>query len=463
MRVEHKTASYMLCAVLILSMPKTGYTQEINQTDTISFGYNIEVGKRLFYTSKGKLEYTEGTLESKERLEIMTLKQNPDGSHLLLLRISSSTEKIDKKGKRETFQTGSGQAFCNFRSNGRFVRNWAMDNLAQFDLFLPNIFPPLPEAFSYDILTWEFSDRPLGEKDQFRAAKPNPEERSWVIQVSHHTLLDEVYLMNQKSDIYFDIIKGLPIYKKDEGSRGYGRYAGANSATVFLDSIADLDTLWAQQYARELAIFLSTDSTYNHILYQAEMNPERLIPIRKDAENLLSRANARITIPEIRTLLSNMIKVLPEDFEQITKHIHRRAKYVNKLSPNWKADDFTGQRHSLDDYRGNVILLDFWYRACPWCVRAMPMIKQVAEHFKEKPVVILGVNTDQNREDALFVIQKTDPNYTNLSGRDLTKKYGVTSYPTFVIIDRNGYVRHVRIGYEPHLFDALVEIVESRL
>ncbi|MFX0117399.1 MAG: TlpA family protein disulfide reductase, partial [Candidatus Hodarchaeota archaeon] len=149
--------------------------------------------------------------------------------------------------------------------------------------------------------------------------------------------------------------------------------------------------------------------------------------------------------------------------EQITEQIHKMAKYVNKPSPNWKADDFNGQRHSLDDYRGKVMLLDFWYRACPWCIRAMPLIKQVAEHFKERPVVVLGVNTDKNREDALFVIQKTNPNYTNLSGRDLTKKYGVTNYPTFIIIDRNGFVRQIRIGYEPKLFDALVEMIEALL
>ncbi|KPK64540.1 hypothetical protein AMJ83_02220 [candidate division WOR_3 bacterium SM23_42] len=463
MRTAHKTAYYILCTILLLSLPRMGHAQDISQKDSIFIGYNIEVGKRLFYTSKGKLEYSEGTLESKERLEVMILKQNPDGSHLLLLRISSLIENIDKKGKRESLQARSDQAFCSLRSNGRFTRNWALDNLAQYDLFLPNLFPPLPEGFSEDIFTWEFTDRLFGDKDQYSAEKPNPEERSWIIHVTHHTLLDEVYLMNQKADIYFDIIKGLPIYKKDEGIRGHGRYAGTSSATVFLDSITDLDTLWAQQYARELTIFLSTDSTYNHILHQAEINPERLIPMRKDAENLLSSVNARITIPEIKTPLNNMINQLPKDFEQITEQIHKMAKYVNKPSPNWKAGDFNGQRHSLDDYRGKVILLDFWYRACPWCIRAMPMIKQVAEYFKERPVVVLGVNTDKNREDALFVIQKTNPNYVNLSGRDLTKKYGVANYPTFIIIDRNGFVRQIRIGYEPKLFDALVEMIEALL
>ena len=463
MQTLRQPTYYILCAMLLSSSPRTAYAQIINQQDSISVGYNIAAGKRLFYTSRSKLEYAEGILESRENLEILILKQNPDGSHLLLLRINSSAEKINKKGKRESLPASSAQAFCNFYSDGRFTRNWALDNLAHYDLFLPKLFPLLPEGFTADTIAWEFSNHPLGEKDRYRAEKPNPEERSWVIRVTHHTPLDDVYLMNRKADIYLDIIKGLPIYRKGEGVRGYGRYAGNDVTTVLLDSIADFDLSWAQRYARELAIFLSTDSTYNYILHQAEMNPERLIPLRKDAENLLSRTSTRITIPDIKTLLTNMSNLLPKDFEQITEQIHRRAKYVNKPSPGWKADDFTGQRHSLEDYRGNVILLDFWYRACPWCIRAMPMIKQVAEHFKDKPVVVLGVNTDKKREDALFVIQEMNPNYTNLSGRGLTKKYGVTNYPTFIIVDQKGLVRKIRIGYEPRLFETMVELIEALL
>ena len=87
----------------------------------------------------------------------------------------------------------------------------------------------------------------------------------------------------------------------------------------------------------------------------------------------------------------------------------------------------------------------------------------MAKYFEGKPVSVLGVNTDREREDAIFVIEKKNPSYINISGRDLIKKYGVTNYPTFIVIDRNGLVRRILIGYEPELADTLIEIVELLL
>ena len=331
----------------------------------------------------------------------------------------------DKKGKSELVGEDFAEAFCAFYPSGSFARNWAVDNLTQFDLFLPNIFIRLPGSFSQDALTWKFTDRLFGGADYYTADKPNPDERSWVVQVAYETPLDEVYLMHQTAAVYLDIIKGIPIYAKGEGIRGYGTYAGRSTKTVLLDSIVDLDTLWARRYARDLELVLSTDSTYNHILSKAELYPAKLMPLRADAESLLAHASRRITTPELRDQLQEIEDNLPEDFKRVTEGIRKRAKFVNKKSQRWTADDFDDQSHALDDYQGKVILLDFWYRGCPWCIRAMPQIDQIADHYKDEPVVVLGINVDEKLEDALFVIEKLEPSYTNLKGRDLTKKYGI--------------------------------------
>jgi thiol-disulfide isomerase/thioredoxin len=93
----------------------------------------------------------------------------------------------------------------------------------------------------------------------------------------------------------------------------------------------------------------------------------------------------------------------------------------------------------------------------------MPQIDQLAKHFKDKPMVVLGINVDKKLDDALLVIEKLKPSYTNLRGRDLIKKYGVEAYPTFVIIDQNGFVRRIHVGYEPNLYQKLVEMIEVLL
>jgi thiol-disulfide isomerase/thioredoxin len=462
-RSLEKLSYTTLAALLIFCFCCLGQAQTESAPDSGIFKYKLEAGEILHYTARGRLEYSRGTMDLKENLEIWVLAQNPDSSWRLLLHNTASATRMEGKGKSEELPENSGWAFCDFDPNGQYTRSWAMDNLALFDLFLPNIFPPLPADYSEETLHWEFRDRMYGESARFTAGKPDEEERSWVIKLNHITPLDEVHLMSQKADIYVDVIKGIPIYKKEEGIRGYGYYAGKTNSTVILDSIIEFNNSWAERYARELVMFLAADSAYNHIMEEAEANPTKLALARSGAEYLLSQARTRITIPDIRVQLDHMIDRLPEDFDQITEGIKRRTKLVNKPAPRWEVKDFTGEKHSLEEFRGNVILLDFWYRGCTWCIRAMPLIDQVAEYFREKPVVVLGINTDKNREDALLVIEKMNPSYNNLSGRDLIKKYGVTNYPTFIIIDRNGLVRRVKIGYETGLVDKLVEIIESLL
>ena len=449
--------------LLAISFCCMAWAQNEIAPDTISFQYSLEAGKILYYTSRSKLEYTRGVLDLRETLEIWVLKQNPDSSWRLLLRIHANATRTEGRGKSEELPESWGWTFCDFSPTGRYTRNRAMDNLALYDLFLPNIFPPLPGDLSKESLRWESGDRMYGESTRFTAGKPDPDERSWVITLDHMTPLDDVYLINQKADVYIDLLKGIPIYKKGESVRGYGYYAGKTSSTVILDSIIDLNSQYADRYARELETFLTADSAYNYILEDAEANPTKLALARGSAEYVLSQARSRATMPEIRTGLDKMIDGLQADFEHVTEGIKRRAKFVNKPAPRWRVDDFADNSISLEDLLGNVILLDFWYRACPWCIRSMPLIEEVARHFEGRPVVVLGVNTDKERDDALFVIEKLDPMYNNLRGRDLIKKYGVTSYPTFIIIDRNGLVRRIKIGYEADLAEKIIEIIESLL
>ena len=101
---------------------------------------------------------------------------------------------------------------------------------------------------------------------------------------------------------------------------------------------------------------------------------------------------------------------------------------LNKTAATWTTTDLAGQKHSLEDYRGQVVALDFWYRGCGWCLRAMPQVKALADQFHGQPVVILGVNTDQKDADAQFVVDKLQLNYLTLHGTGIPEKYGVQRF-----------------------------------
>ncbi len=94
----------------------------------------------------------------------------------------------------------------------------------------------------------------------------------------------------------------------------------------------------------------------------------------------------------------------------------------------------------------------------------MPQLKQVVEHYKDKDVVVFGMNTDEEKEDAKHVIDKMSLNYQTLLAKEVpASKYASNAAPTMVIIDRHGIVRKFHIGYSPDLYDNMVADIDKLL
>jgi thiol-disulfide isomerase/thioredoxin len=122
-----------------------------------------------------------------------------------------------------------------------------------------------------------------------------------------------------------------------------------------------------------------------------------------------------------------------------------------------------GSPRSLEACRGKVVVLDFWYRGCAWCIRAMPQVKQIAAHFQGRPVEVFGMNTDRGEADAKFVVDKLALNYPTLKGEGVPEKYGVSGFPTLLVIDQAGVLRDIHVGYSPTLAKNVIASVEKLL
>ena len=117
----------------------------------------------------------------------------------------------------------------------------------------------------------------------------------------------------------------------------------------------------------------------------------------------------------------------------------RRAEVMDKPAADWDLEGLDGKKHSLPDYRGKVVVLDFWYRGCGWCIKAMPQLNALADRFPSRPVAVLGMNTDQNEADAKLV-DAIGLKYATLRADGIPEKYGVQGFPTLILIDREGKV-----------------------
>jgi peroxiredoxin len=111
--------------------------------------------------------------------------------------------------------------------------------------------------------------------------------------------------------------------------------------------------------------------------------------------------------------------------------------------------DMNGAKVRLADYKGKVILINFWATWCPPCKMELPGFIELYDQYKDKGLVILGVSGDDDAETLRTFATEWKINYPILVGRDeeeLLDAYGpLYGYPTSVIVGRDGAVcgRHV--------------------
>ena len=78
-------------------------------------------------------------------------------------------------------------------------------------------------------------------------------------------------------------------------------------------------------------------------------------------------------------------------------------------------------------------------------------------------MAVLGMNTDRNEADAKFVIDAMGLKYATLRAEGIPEKYGVQGFPTLIVIDADGVVRDLHVGYSPTLETDLAKTIEGLL
>ena len=135
---------------------------------------------------------------------------------------------------------------------------------------------------------------------------------------------------------------------------------------------------------------------------------------------------------------------------------------VGSQAPDWTLKTAEGQSVSLAGLRGKVVVLDFWATWCVPCVRAMPGIQKLHDHFKGQPVAVFGVNAREHRkaDPAGFMKTKGFTYAQLLKGDQVADAYGVQGLPTFYVIGPDGRIAHAATGYNPADEEALTKLID---
>jgi thiol-disulfide isomerase/thioredoxin len=192
-------------------------------------------------------------------------------------------------------------------------------------------------------------------------------------------------------------------------------------------------------------------------LIQIEMGPDstlhlvsedKRVLLRTHAETFLSRAAKEYAeVPMERG--ADMIG--PQAAAALTGLANVSSLKVGKVAPDIQGVDLGGQKLSLKEFRGRVVLLVFWASWCGPCMAEVPHEREIVEKLTGRPFVLIGVNGDEEQLNARSAVERVGIPWrsfaSDASGRrgGIPAAWNVYSWPTTFAIDYTGVIRHINL------------------
>ncbi len=169
--------------------------------------------------------------------------------------------------------------------------------------------------------------------------------------------------------------------------------------------------------------------------------------------NLLLRAGVKLAAADLPAKVWSREETKPRAPEARGQEVK-----VGAMAPDFTTQTLEGRDVKISDFKGQVVILDFWATWCGPCMAAMPHTQEVAAKYKDQGVVVLGSCTSDTRAKFEDWVKANTAKYPDIlwshdkaersPDRASNKLYGVRGIPTQFIIDRTGKVVDIVVGYQ---------------
>ena len=142
------------------------------------------------------------------------------------------------------------------------------------------------------------------------------------------------------------------------------------------------------------------------------------------------------------------------------------AEGDNIAAPNFQVENIVdGKPLRLDQLRGKVVYLDFWASWCGPCLKSFPFMEELHRQYKDRGLVVVAVNLDQELADAQKFLQENPVTFfigQNAQG-DIAELYDVAAMPSTYIIDADGVIKVVHRGFKSSDKQTLTALIADLL
>lgn len=186
----------------------------------------------------------------------------------------------------------------------------------------------------------------------------------------------------------------------------------------------------------------------NENLYSAHLNlGVTLLKMNRDEEGV--------------RVLKHYVEVAPrgKDVDNALRMIEEPRRARENYAPDFSFTSKQGEFITLEDLKGKTVVLDFWGTWCKPCLMATPDLLKLNKKFSEQGVVFIGVAVNDQEDPWAAYIEKNGMSWPQFfdKTRKMATPFGVSSYPTYVIIDGEGIVRARHSGYSPTQTQSWIE------
>lgn len=137
------------------------------------------------------------------------------------------------------------------------------------------------------------------------------------------------------------------------------------------------------------------------------------------------------------------------------------------LAADFSLPDIDGEMHALSDYRGQVVMLNFWATWCPPCRREMPSMQRLYAKYRDRGLTVVAVNQFEEPDLVFEFVGRlsVEPTFPILFDREsrIAEQYEVKGLPTTYLLDRDGRIRYRAIGGREFDHPEVEALIESLL